>query len=308
MTDGISIVLVTYNSADWLERCLASLPSALAGRAAELIVVDNGSADESVGLVRELRPDAKIIANTGNLGFAAAVNTGARRATMPWILLLNPDTESRPGSLDALVRFAENYPGHGIYGGRTLNPDGTVQPSSCWNLPTLWSTACFGLGLVSLFPHTVRWDPESIGNWPRDTVREVGMVTGCLLLVPTEVWRELNGLDERYFVYGEDADFAARARAAGYAPIVTPAAEIVHEVGASSADGGAKVVLLLAGKVTFLRTHLPPVQARIALMLLRFGVAWRSVGARLTGHQTRWRAAWAARDRWWHGYPTTGTR
>ena len=306
MIDGISIVLVTYNSADWLERCLTSLPAALGDRAAELVVVDNASSDDSVSLVRELRPDAKIIANTDNVGFAAAVNAGARRATMPWILLLNPDTESRPGALDQLVRFAADHPGHGIYGGRTLNPDGTVQPSSCWNLPTLWSTACFGLGLVSLFPHTMLWDPESIGRWPRDTVREVGMVTGCLMLVPAEVWRELGGLDERYFVYGEDADFAARARAAGYAPIVTPAAEIVHEVGASSTDGGAKAVLLLAGKVTFLLTHLPPVHARCAIALLQFGVAWRSVGARLTGHQTRWRAAWAARDRWRHGYPMRG--
>jgi GT2 family glycosyltransferase len=110
-------------------------------------------------------------------------------------------------------------------------------------------------------------------------------------------------MDERYYVYGEDADFAARARAAGYRPIITPSSEIIHSVGASSTDSGAKVTLLLAGKVTYFTTHFSPGKARLAKLLLQFGVLWRAVGSRLTGHQTRWKAAWTARRDWRNGFP-----
>lgn len=297
----LSVVVVSYNCRDWLGRCLDGLPAALAGLSAEIIVVDNASTDGSAEAVAG-RTDLTLIRNETNVGFARAVNQGAARGRAPWLLLLNPDMELGPGSLRALYDFAQSHPGHGIYGGRTLRPDGGVEPSSCWNLPTLWSTFCFASGLSTAFSRNPILDPESIGHWPRDSVREVGMVTGCLLLSPRAVWEELGGLDEHYFVYGEDADFSARARRAGYRPIITPAAEVVHAIGVSSGDGGTKMPLLLAGKVSYARRQFPGWQAGLAVGMLRAGVLLRAAGSGLTGRGAKWRSAWRQRARWWHGF------
>lgn len=309
---ALSIVLVTYNCEEWVDRCLDGLAAGLAGLTAEVVVVDNASSDGSADRVAA-HPGIQLIRNDRNVGFARAVNQGAARSSSPWILLLNPDMELRPDSLRALYGFAQEHPGHGIYGGRTLRPDGGVEPSSCWALPTVWSTACFALGLSTAFARNRLFDPESMGNWARDTVREVGMVTGCLLLTPRSVWHELGGLDEHYFVYGEDADFSARARRRGYRPIITPAAEVVHAIGVSSgspgnADGGGKMKLLLAGKVSYAHRQLHGPGRTLAIALLRFGVGLRALGSRLTGRGRKWAVAWSDRDYWWHGFPDTTDR
>ncbi len=186
--------------------------------------------------------------------------------------------EVRDGALDSLVLFADASPGHGLYGGRTVRTDGSLEPSSCWAAPSLWSVACWAFGLSTLFRRSEIFDPEAMGSWKRDSVREVDIVTGCLLLVPRTVWDELGGLDVRYFVYGEDADFAARARACGYRPIVTPDAVVVHEIGVSS-SAGAKTVLLLAGKVTYARQHWGGLRSVVAVALLRSGVGLRALGS-----------------------------
>lgn len=297
----LSIVMVSYNCQDWIDRCLNGLPAALAEVPAEVVVVDNASADGSADAVAA-HGDVTLIRNDVNVGFARAVNQGAARSSSPWILLLNPDMEFRPGSLRALYDFARSRPGHGIYGGRTLRPDGGVEPSSCWNLASLWSTFCFATGLSTALPRNRFFDPESMGHWQRDSVREVGMVTGCLLLTPRAVWEELGGLDEHYFVYGEDADFSARARRAGYRPIITPAAEVVHAIGVSSGDGGNKMPLLLAGKVSYVRRQFDGPGRTMAIWLLRLGVLVRAGGARVTGRGRKWGTAWSRRREWWNGF------
>lgn len=300
----VAVVVVTYDSRAWVDRCLGALPRALGALGHVVVVVDNASRDGTAEHVRTHHPWVRLLPLPHNTGFAAGVNHGVAASDSEFVLLLNPDTEARPGALEALVRFAREHPGHGIYGGRTLRDDGSLEPSSCWGLPSVWSTTCFAFGLSTAFPRSRLFDPESLGPWQRDTVRTVGMVSGGLLLTPRSVWDALGGLDERYFVYGEDADLNARARAAGYRPIVTPAAEVVHAVGASS-SGSAKMPLLLAGKVTYARAHFGAL-APLVLGLLRLGVAARALGARLTGRGTKWADAWGQRGRWWGGFPEAG--
>lgn len=302
MTADLTIVLVTYNSADWVGRCLDSLPAALDDLRAEVVVVDNASSDDSVAVVARHAPHARLLRNDVNVGFARAVNQGAAAGSAPWVLLLNPDMEARPGSLAELVAFARRNPGHGLYGGRTLTTDGELEPSSCWGLPTLWSTFCFATGLSTVFRHSRVFDPEAIGGWQRDSVREVGMITGCLLLVDRELWSRLGGFDERYFVYGEDADLSARARALGARPVIDPAVEVVHAIGKSSTGTAGSKPLLLAGKITYARTHHGRL-APLGVGLLRAGVGLRALGARLTGTGAKWLATWRRRDEWWDGFP-----
>ena len=150
-----------------------------------------------------------------------------------------------------------------ICGGRTLRPDGRLDPGSCWGAPTLWSLFCSRHGALERFKGTRIFDPESLGGWKRDSVRDVDIVTGCLLFVPKELWRDLGGFDPRFFVYGEDADLALRAAAAGVRRVITPEAVVTHEVGVSSATRPDKLVLLFRGKVTLLRKHWGPVKSRV---------------------------------------------
>ena len=151
------------------------------------------------------------------------------------------------------------------------------------------------------------FNPESLGGWQRDSVREVGIVTGCLLLAPRAVWERLGGFDRRFFMYGEDADLSIRAWQAGYRPAITPDTVITHEVGVSSASRPDKVILLLRGKVTLLRKHWGSPRREIGIRLLLIGVGMRalapgSITRRGDGPPTAWREIWRARSLWLRGH------
>ena len=166
----------------------------------------------------------------------------------------------------------------------------------------------FAFGLTTLAPRNPILDPESLGQWQRDSVREVGVITGCFLLAPREVWDELGGLDERYFMYGEDADLAMRARAAGYRPVICPDATLMHEVGMSSDTPVHKTLLLYRGKASLVRTHWNGVSQKMGLGLLACGTAVRAMISGLVSvvkpHKSgeRWLTLWAKRGEWLKGY------
>jgi N-acetylglucosaminyl-diphospho-decaprenol L-rhamnosyltransferase len=307
MSADVAVIIVSYNTRRYIEPCLRSLLDQRGSLTQQVIVIDNASTDGSVDMIRSTFPTVEVIESATNLGFGAAVNLAARGADAEFLVLLNPDTVVLGNAIEALVSFARSNPGRGIYGGRTLKPDMTLEPSSCWDLPTVWSLAMFATGL-STVARGNRWlDPESIVGWARDSVREVGMVTGCLLLAPTTVWNELGGFDDRYFMYGEDADLASRARAAGYRPTICPQAEIIHEVGKASATRADKLLLLFRGKATFIRTHWTGVRRFIGLGLLKSGVALRALGASLAGRSggdrpDGWLVLWRQRHEWVKGY------
>lgn len=299
---ALSVIVVSFNTRQATLDCLASVR--LDDPDAELVVVDNGSLDGSAAAIREAFPDAVVIEAGENLGFARGVNAGAAAASGSWILLLNPDALVLPGTLAALRAFAEAHPEHGLYGGRTLRPDGRLDPSSCWGEPTWWSLVCFATGLTTAFPRTRLFDPESLGRWQRDTVREVPIVTGCLLLISRAEWDSLGGMDPDYFLYGEDADFSRRARRAGLRPVVVPSAVIVHEVGGSTASAGRKMSMVMAGKATDARKHRGRVGAPVAIGLLQTGAALRALLERVGRRRSdTWRTVWASRRDWRHGYP-----
>jgi GT2 family glycosyltransferase len=300
----LSVLVVTYRCRDAARDCLASLAAQETPLDVEVVVVDNDSRDGTVELIRDEFPHVRLLALDENVGFAAGVNLAAEEAVGEFLLLLNPDTVVHDGALDALVGFARAHPEHGLYGGRTLDPDGTVNPGSCWGPPSLWSLACFAGMLNVAFRGSRVFDPESLGGWQRDSVREVGVVTGCLLLARRDVWRDLGGFDTRFFMYGEDADLSLRARARGFRPAITPDAVVTHEIGVSSASRPDKISLLLRGKVTLLRKHWSPARARIGVGLITAGVGLRALLARLRGgrHASAWRDVWADRGGWLEGY------
>jgi len=301
----LSVIVITYNTR---EETLACLRSAARNSPAgtELVVIDNGS-DGTADAVRAEFRDAIVVEAGANLGFARGVNRGVAAAHGQYIVLLNPDTTVLPGALESLIAFARAHPQHGVYGGRTLRPDGCVDPSSCWGAPSLWSLACFASGLSTAFRRSRLFDPESLGRWARDTVREVPIVTGCLLLMRRDEWNILGGMDESFFLYGEDAEFSIRAARHGFRPVIVPAAEIVHTVGGSTSDGGFKMCMVMAGKVTLLRRSWTPARARAGVGLLVAGTALRAALERATARGGTWSTVWQRRRDWQHGYPAART-
>ncbi len=308
MTADVSVLIVTYNSRDHIEACLDTL-RAKTSAVLEVIIVDNASSDATAEFIADRYPDVLLTASEENLGFGKGVNLAASQATGRYLLLLNPDTELRGAAVDALVEFADRRPGHGLYGGRTVDRNGDVDPSSCWGLPTAWSLTCFGFGLTTLFKRSAVFDPESLGDWDRDTVREVGIVTGCLVLIERGAWEHLGGFDERYWMYGEDADLSYRAHLNGYRPIICPEAEIFHEVGASSANRYRNLEMVYRGKATLIRQHFTAWRRAHGLAMLQLGIAVRAAG--YGAIKTAKRAApgedpyvqmWKARKDWSRGY------
>ncbi len=308
MKADVAIVIVTYNSEGQIRECLESVFGQRKNITQQVIVVDNESRDGTVALIRSEFPDVQLILPGENLGFAKGVNLGAGKADADFVLLLNPDTVILDHAVDVIVEFARAHPSHGLYGGRTLKPDGSLEPSSCWGVPTLWSMALFALGITTLASKN-RWlDPESLGSWQRDSVREVGVITGCFLLTPLDIWKQLRGLDERYFMYGEDVDFAMRAKAAGRRPVICPDATLVHEVGQSSDTPVHKMLLLYRGKASLVRTHWKGPARKFGIFLLAAGTALRASAAnvialgRKTDTAGRWQTLWQKRNEWLPGY------
>lgn len=278
----VSILVVAYRNPELTHACLRSVVAETQDIPYELIVVDNASGDSTAEMVRREFPAARLISLKENIGFACGTNLAAAAATGEFLLLLNPDTVVHDGAVQRLVEFARARPDGGLYGGRTLTPAGELDPRSCWGAQTLWSTFCFATGLSTAFRRSALFDPESLGGWPRDSVRHVEIVSGCLLLVRRRLWEELGGFDPSFFMYGEDADLALRAARRGYRPLITPAATITHVVGASS-NRPEKTALVMRAKATLIRRHWPRGSRRLGISLLCLGAGARALGARTLG-------------------------
>ena len=244
-----------------------------------------------------------MIQSGSNLGFASAVNVAAAQAPDGFLLLLNPDTVVLPGSLRVLLDFALAHPEYRLYGGRTLRPDGGLDPVPAGK-PTLWSLICYASGLSTAFKGSAWFDPESLGGWQRDTVRTVPVVTGCLLLIHRRDFVAIGGMDERYFLYGEDAAFSHQAWSNGLTPVIVPEAVIVHDNGGSTGGGGTKMCMVMAGKATYLASIWPRRKAHAGIRLLQVGALLRSLlelAVRRRGGM--WTEVWRRRRDWRIGYP-----
>lgn len=271
MAPALSILVVSYNTRAMTLACLDSILAATREVSYEIIVVDNASTDGSPEAIAAHPSRPRLIARPDNLGFGRGNNLAFEHARGGLLLLLNPDTIVRDGAIDRLVAFARARPEAMIWGGRTVFADGRLNPSSAWNRMTPWRLFCRATGLACIVPGSTFFNGEAIGGWPRDTVREVDIVSGCFFLVPAALWRRLGGFDPTFFMYGEEADFCLRARTLGARPAVTPEATIVHYGGASETTREGKMVKLLAAKATLIDRHFAFGLRRLGLAL---NAAW----------------------------------
>ena len=241
----VSIVIVNYEAGPYLARCLASLPAGSAAFVWDAVVVDNASTDGSERAADGRAGNIRLIRAERNLGFAVAANLGVRATAAPYVLLLNPDARLTPGCLGPLVDDLERHPDCAVVAPLVVNEDGTPQGNARGD-PTMM-TGLFGRTslmrrLVPRFPAVTRNVVPADASG--DGSLEVDWVSGACCLVRRQAFEDVDGFDEGYFLYWEDADLCRRIRRKGgrirFRP--DPAAPVVHAVGRSSAGVSAQAL------------------------------------------------------------------
>ena len=233
MSVVISAIIVNHNAGDFLRRCVDSLLACKLEL--EIIVVDNASTDGSALGLGAQQP-VKLINNAANLGFAAACNIGARQASAPYLLFINPDCWVEPDALSELLAALRGLAHVGMVGGLLVNPDGTEQAGSRRAVPTPWRSFVRAFGLARF-----------ADRWPRlfsdfclhkqplpDHPVEMEAVSGACLMVSRQAMADVGDWDEGYFLHCEDLDWCMRFRQRGWSILFVPSAKITHASGVSS--------------------------------------------------------------------------
>jgi GT2 family glycosyltransferase len=232
----------------------------------EVIVIDNASSDDSAEMVKEEFPQAFLIENSENSGFAAANNQGIVIAKGRYVLLLNSDTIILDDVIKKTVLFADAHREAAVVGCRVLNADKTLQ-QTCFMFPSVLNMLLAATYLSKLFPQNRFFGREYMTWWDGNDVREVDVVAGCFMLVRREAAQQVGVLDNRYFVYGEETDWCYRFKQAGWNILYTPEAEIIHYGGQTSQqlarefrwqlEGSQLIFMKLhKGEITFLAARL----------------------------------------------------
>ncbi len=252
----VSICIATLNACDYLKNCLRSIfeqssqlniiaaqPIAAdqpVGRSIlniELIVVDNGSTDGTIDMLRSEFPAAKLIQNDANLGFARPINQALKASLGKYMLLLNPDTIVLPGAINELVDYVESNPEVGICGPKVLNRDGSLQKACRRGVSRPWAAFSYFSGLSTMFPHSKFFGGYLLNYLAEDETHEVDGISGSCMLIRRQVSEQIGYLDERFFAYQEDADYCFQAKKSGWKVVYLPAAQIIHFGG----QGGSRV-------------------------------------------------------------------
>jgi GT2 family glycosyltransferase len=228
----ISVIIVSYNTAALLRRCLLELYNNAPPFEMEVLVVDNNSLDDSSDMVKREFPQVQLILNSENVGFAAANNQAYNVASGDYIVLLNPDAFIKPGCLDNVVAFMERHPKCGLSGGRLLSPAGELEPSAR-KFPNAWTKFLTLSGLRARFPRSSFFAGHEYGGFDHCSNIEVDWVPGTFTVYRREMLEETGLFDERFFLYYEETDLCRKAKRLGWSVYFTSESEVVHMGGGS---------------------------------------------------------------------------
>ncbi len=230
---AVSVIIVNFNSTDFLEPCLESLERETS-LPHQVTVVDNASDDQDFSRLRSRYPATRFLLNDRNRGFAAACNQGIQGSEAEFYLLLNPDTEILEGAIDKTAAFLEAHPPVGIAGCRVENPDGSLQRAARRSIPRP-STAFYQFsGLARIFPASPRFGRYNLTYLNESENCEVEAVSGSFLMFRRALIESIGLLDETFFLYGEDLDFCYRSLLAGWKVYYFAGAKVLHHKGRSS--------------------------------------------------------------------------
>lgn len=245
---SIYVVILNWNGRDDTLACLASVAK-IAYPNFRVIVVDNGSADDSVSVIRAAFPEVDLIETGRNLGFAGGNNVGIKHALehgADYVLLLNNDTEVDPGILDAFVSAAKRFPDAGVFSGKIYFH---AEPNRIWYAGAQWNPKAARFMLVG----------EGLldDGTTYSTACETGYACGCAFFLPAGRVREIGLLDEDFFLYFEETDWCFRAKEAGYPSIFVPGAKLWHKVSGSFGGEGSPLALyfITRNRLLWARRH-----------------------------------------------------
>ena len=221
----LSVVIVNYNVRYFLELCLHSVKAAIKDKTAEIIVVDNASSDNSCQMVKTLFPEVVLIENKENLGFSKANNIGIKNAKGQFICILNPDTVVAENTFSKLISFAESQENLGIIGCKLIDGTGKFLPESKRNLPVI------KVALQKMKGNATYYYANHIGE---NEIAKVEILVGAFMFIKRNVFNELKGFDEDYFMYGEDIDLSYKATKEGLENFYYGDTTVVHFKGEST--------------------------------------------------------------------------
>ncbi len=236
----LSIIIVSYNTKDFLKKCLESLYSSIAGSSSlsvEIIIADNGSSDDSLQFINSLKEkdlNLKIIDNKSNLGFAKANNLAIKKSSGRYVLFLNPDTVVQKETLKTMVEFMDKNPKVGASTCRVELTDGRLDQACHRGFPTAWNSFCYFSGLEKIFPKSKIFAGYSLTYLPLDKIHEIDAGCGAFLIVKQPAGEAIGWFDEDYFWYGEDLDFCYRLKQKDWQVMFVPTTKIIHWKGAAS--------------------------------------------------------------------------
>jgi len=206
----LSVIILNYNVRYFLEQCVLSVQEALSTLDAEIIVVDNNSSDESCLMMKIKFPDVKLIQNDTNFGFPKGNNIGVGQASGKYICILNPDTVVAEDTFVKILAFAERQMNLGIIGCQLIDGTGEFLPESKRGIPTPWVAFTKISGLYKAFPKWKLFNQYYAQHLDKDQTGKVAILVGAFMFLERDLYRELEGFDEKCFMYADDIDLSYR--------------------------------------------------------------------------------------------------
>ncbi len=275
MIRKVSVLIVSYNVKEYVAHAIDSLMQSSIDNL-EIIVVDNHSFDGTVDHIKKSYPNVNVIPNKENVGFGKAVNQAANVANGDYFLILNPDTVVQENTIDILLKYLEQNDKVGMVGPKILNSDGTLQAACKRSFPTLKVAVPKLLGLDKLFPKSKWAGKYNLSYLDPDQVSPVDAISGSCMFIRKELFQELNGFDEHFFMFGEDLDICFRIWQSGNEVHYVPKTQIVHYQGESvksapfdSINAFYNAMILFADK------HFSTSQGFLTKWAIRFGISIR---------------------------------
>ncbi len=228
-----SVIIIAYNSCDFIPACLKSVRDACEGIDSQIIVLDNGSNEPIIPEIKNFFPEVEWIDSKENLGFGKGCNLAEKHATKPYLFFINPDTIISKNAFREMLKFMEEHPDAGTVGCRILNEDGTIQWACRRSFPTIVSAVSKTIGLAALFPKNKTLASYNMTYADPNEMIEVDAVSGSFFCIRRDVYEKLNGFDEDFFMYGEDLDLCFRTKEMGLHNYYTPVTNILHFKGQS---------------------------------------------------------------------------
>lgn len=286
----LSIIIVNYNSKEFLKKCIASILKNVKDVSYEIIVVDNNSSDKSCEMVKKEFPQVKLIANKKNSGFSKANNQGIKASgDSKYILFLNPDTIVHERTIDKMIGFMDSHKDAGAATCKLIMPNGKTDDASHRGFPTPWNSLCHFLGLSRIFPKSRIFAGYNLGWMDLNSTHKIDVLAGAFMLVRKKAGEEAKWWDEDYFFYGEDIDFCYMLKQKGWKIYYVPHISITHYKGIS---GGIKTIsreITTASKETkkratrwrfeamriFYKKHYSKRYPRIVNFLVNIGISFK---------------------------------